>query len=212
MVYDLNSYVSLYASYANVFQPVTVQNEQGTVLDPEEGVTYELGSKAEFFNGRLNVALAHFWKRWENTHEPSGGLTPTGGQAYRNVDGTMERGYELELSGELMPRWQIQGGYVMNNSSLRSGVASPKHQFKINTSYRLAGQLSNLTLGSGARWQSTSGNGEYAYYHELEQKAYWLVAIMARYRITQNLTSGININNVFDKKYFSGAYTIGGRR
>ncbi|WP_437883887.1 TonB-dependent siderophore receptor [Pseudomonas sp. LRF_L74] len=205
LVYDINNIYSLYASYASVFQPVLVQDEQGSTLKPQEGVTYELGSKAEFFDGRLNASFAYFWKRWENTYELSGGLTPTGGEAYRNISGVMEHGYELEVSGELAPRLQAQGSYVMNNSE--TSKTNPKHQFKINANYDLSGSFEKLSLGAGVRWQSKINTYTYA---NLEQSSYWIADAMARYKISQKMTVGVNINNLFDKKYFAGVATMTG--
>lgn len=204
LVYDLNENFSFYGSYANVFQPVTVVNEQGQVLDPQEGVTYEIGSKAEFYDGRLNTSLSFFWKRWENSYELSGGLTPTGNSAYKNVSGVMEHGWELEVSGELAPGWQAQGGFVTNTSEYNE-TYFPKHQFKFNTTYQPQ-SLSRLTVGLGLRWQSEVATGTYAV---LEQDAYWLADTMARYKLNQHLTLGMNVNNVFDKKYYAGVNTMG---
>lgn len=205
LVYDVLPHASLYASYAQVFQPQTARDESGAVLDPQEGVTYELGAKGEFLDGRLNASLAVFWKRWEKVAVPSGGfvLGDPNVPAYRNQNGVMERGYELELSGELAPGWQLQGGYVMNNSEVNTYSTSvlPKHQFKLNTTYKLRGALSGLTLGLGARWQSSTKSQQFE--RKLQQKAYWLVDAMATYRFNKHASASLNINNVFDKKYFS---------
>ncbi|MGI4836843.1 MAG: TonB-dependent siderophore receptor [Janthinobacterium lividum] len=203
LIYDLNKNFSLYTSYADIFQPVTVQDADGKLLDPKKGVTYEVGSKAEFFDGRLNASVAYFWKNWKNTYESSGGRTPTGDTAYRNVTGVMEHGYELELSGELAPGLQAQGSYVLNNSELNdSYYGLPKQQFKFDTTYQLPGALSNLTVGASARWQSKiSASSDY---DTLEQKAYWVFDTMTRYRFNQHLSASLNVNNVLDKKYFSG--------
>lgn len=207
LVYDLNRNFSLYASYTDIFQPVTVQDAQGKLLDPKKGVTYEVGSKAEFFDGRLNASLAYFFKQWKNAYESTGGRTPAGDTAYRNVTGIMEHGYELEISGELAPGLQAQGSYVMNNSELNDTYYGlPKQQFKFDTTYQLPGALQHLTIGASTRWQSkistTTG------YNKLQQNAYWISDAMARYRFDQNLSVNLNVNNLFDKKYYSGVNTF----
>jgi outer membrane receptor for ferric coprogen and ferric-rhodotorulic acid len=207
LVYDLNRNLSVYASYADIFQPVTVQDAQGQLLDPKKGITYEIGSKAEFYDGRLNASVAYFWKRWDNAYESTGGRTPAGDTAYRNVTGVMEHGYELELSGELLPGLQAQGSYVMNNSELDdSYYGLPRQQFKFDTTYQLPGALANLTLGASTRWQSKISTS--TDYNTLEQKAYWVTDAMARYRFNQHLSANVNVNNVFDKKYYSGVNTF----
>jgi outer membrane receptor for ferric coprogen and ferric-rhodotorulic acid len=210
LVYDIDENFSLYASYASIFQPVSVQDEEGNVLKPQDGVTYEVGSKAELYNGRLNASLAFFWKRWENTYELSGGFTPTGDSAYRNIDGIMEHGYELEISGELLPGLQAQGGYVVNSSELEGSSGIPKHQFKLNASYRLPENLNKLTMGAGLRWQSEIYTDTYSNGVKLKQESYWLADLMMRYDLNKKTTVGLNINNIFDKKYFSGVGGVPG--
>ena len=204
LVWDLNRDVSLYASYASVFQPATVQDEQGKVLDPQEGLTYELGSKAALLDGKLNLAAALFWKRWDKTYEASGGLTPTGAEAYRSITGVMERGYELEASGELRPGWQVQGSFVQNVGRTKE-TYFPKRQVKLNTSYRLSGALSQFTLGGGVRWQSDVSTSIYA---RLAQPAHAVFDAMLRYEVDKQLSLQMNVNNLFDKKYYAGINTM----
>lgn len=198
LVFDVNSFLSLYGSYTSIFQPVTVQDEQGRILDPKEGVTYEIGAKTELLDGRLNASIAQFWKRWEKAYERSGGFAPNGDPAYRNVNNVMEHGYEIELSGELAPGWQAQGSYVMNSSEIESSRL-PKHQFKLSTSYSFSGRLAGLTVGAAARWQSPIQSRERA--PHTTQDAYWVFDAMARYRVDKHWSVSMNIANVFDKKY-----------
>ncbi|MBN9342111.1 MAG: TonB-dependent receptor, partial [Comamonadaceae bacterium] len=67
LVYAAHPNVSLYASYANIFQPQTAQDEQGHTLSPEQGNTYEIGAKGEFLDKRLNASISHFWMKTRNT-------------------------------------------------------------------------------------------------------------------------------------------------
>jgi len=198
LVYDLNRNLSLYGSYTSVFQPVTLQDEKGQTLDPKEGVTYEIGTKGEFFDGRLNASIAQFWKRWEKASELSGGLTPLGTPAYRNIDNVMEHGYELELSGELARGWQAQGSYVMNNSEINASRL-PKQQFKLSTSYDFSGDLRGLTIGAAARWQSHTQTRTES--PNIAQSSYWVFDIMSRYRVNKHWSASVNVNNLLDRKY-----------
>jgi outer membrane receptor for ferric coprogen and ferric-rhodotorulic acid len=153
LVYEVQPNVSLYASYANIFQPQTAQDARGATLAPEEGNTYEVGAKAEF-DKRLNASIAHFWMKTKNTAEESGDLTPAGNTAYRAVSSATRRGWELELAGELARGWQAQGSLVQQSSSLTSASQYPKYQFKLGTTYRFdQGSLRGLTVGAATRWQ-----------------------------------------------------------
>ena len=59
-----------------------------------------------------------------------------------------------------------------------------------------------LTVGTGIRWQSDI----YTYVKRTnsfksEQGSYGIVDLMARYKINENLTANLNINNLFNEKY-----------
>ncbi|THF65411.1 TonB-dependent siderophore receptor [Pseudothauera nasutitermitis] len=210
LVFDVSKNVSLYGSYASIFEPQSSQDEQGRILDPREGLTYEVGAKGEFFDKRLNASISHFWIRTDNEAEATGGRTPSGDYAYRAIMGASRRGYELELSGELARGWQVQGGYTMNSSNLSNAGSDPKHQFKLGSTYRFAdGHLQGLTVGAATRWQSTTTATSASFAgSKVQQPSYWLLDLMARYQVTSQLSISANINNVFDKKYFS--YVIAG--
>src|SRR5690606_38894096 len=115
----------------------------------------DFGLKAAFCDGRLNASAAYFQLKQDNYAVPSGGLTPTGTPAYRPADGVMTEGFELEISGQLSPQWQIQTGFTHNVSQLdnvRVVTLIPANQFTFYSTYKLDGALDGLTLGGGARW------------------------------------------------------------
>lgn len=109
-VYDLNDQYSVYASYTTIYRPQGEQDAQGKTLDPLEGLNYETGIKGSFFNGRLNASLAYFILEQDNYAEATGGLTPSGGTAYRAISGVRTKGFEAEISGQLTPQWQVHAG------------------------------------------------------------------------------------------------------
>jgi len=133
-------------------------------------------------------------------------VTPTGDDAYRAEDNTKGRGWELEVAGELMPGWRVQGGYThvvtKDSSGVRLKVDQPKSQFKLYTSWTPA-SLNQLTLGGGVTWESET----YADWVSesvrplATQKSYAVVNLMARYAFSKQLGLTVNLNNVFDKAY-----------
>ena len=202
LVVDVAPNISVYGSYASIFQAQSAKDASERTLPPEEGQTYEIGAKGEFFDKRLNASMAYFWMRTDNAAEEVG-LNDNGDSIYRAVKGAVRRGWELELSGELAQGWQAQGGVVMNSSNLGSASATPKYQFKLGSTYQFRnGALQGLTIGASTRWQSgISVNRDAA---TLRQNAYWLVDLMARYQINRHWSVAANINNALDKKYFAG--------
>ncbi|MCA0305710.1 MAG: TonB-dependent receptor, partial [Proteobacteria bacterium] len=59
-VLDLTDWLSAYASYTHIFQPQVNLDAAGNVLDPREGRQYEIGLKAELFDGGINASIAYF--------------------------------------------------------------------------------------------------------------------------------------------------------
>ncbi|HRO00893.1 MAG TPA: TonB-dependent siderophore receptor [Nitrobacter sp.] len=203
-IYDLNENFSLYASYTDIFRPQSVQNEQGQSLDPQTGKNYEAGLKGEFFDKRLNTSLAYFIIEQNNYPLPSGGMTPSGGIAYRGVDGVRSEGFELEASGYITQNWQLHGGFTHRISRLNSikvATITPENQFTIYNTYKFDGALDGLTLGGGARWMDiTWGNMRNPVYGTalFTAPSYWVVDLMARYKFTDNLSATLNVGNLFE--------------
>ena len=211
VVYDLNRNFSVFASYSTIFKPQGNQDEQGKTLDPMEGRSYEAGLKAEFLEGRFNASAAVFQLDQDNYAEPTGGRTPSGGIAYRGLMGVRTKGYELEMSGQVVPGWQVQGGYahkIARQQSVKVSTLEPEDQFSLHTSYRLqGGALQGWSVGGGARWQgSTFGTitnpaDGASLVHRTEP--YWLLDAMARYEFNDQLSATLNVNNLLDKHYYT---------
>lgn len=215
-VYDLNDHYSVYASYSDIFLPQTdYRDSDNKMLEPDEGKNYELGLKGEFYEGRLNASLAYFEIHENNRPEAdnvynSDPTNPAIGYAYKGIT-AKTKGYEAELSGELLPGWQAQAGYthkvVRDEHDEKVSTWEPQDQLNFYSSYKLNGRLEKLTLGGGARWQgegwqilTNRGKGTQ---EKFSQDPYWLVDLMARYQVTKNVSATLNVYNLFDKKYYT---------
>ncbi|WP_039918645.1 TonB-dependent siderophore receptor [Cellvibrio mixtus] len=213
LVYDVNSFLSLYASYTGIFLPVQQYGADGNVLDPTEGTNTEAGIKMAFFDNELNISAAVYRANKDNVAEyANAGKLPNGTLIYKSIDGVKTDGYEVEISGALTERWNISGGYTDNKAEDKEGnprqTYLPTRQFKITNSYSLS---NGLTVGASARWQNysygdatipaaISSTGK-AIYVKQEQPSYWLVDVMGRYEITDSLSVSLNIDNLFDEIY-----------
>lgn len=209
LVYDINKTYSAYASYTEIFNPQTsYRDSSGRVLTPTKGTNKEVGLKGEYFDGRLNAAVALFEAELDNAAQiVAGSHTPAGAQAYKSVDGTKSRGIELDLQGELARGWNIYAGIAHfkaeDADGLRLNPQLPQTTAQLFTTYRLQGEWKKLTLGGGVRWQSrihqiaAGGTGtRYA-----EQDAYALASLMGHYDITNKINLALSVNNLFGKKY-----------
>jgi len=211
LVYDLTEHYSVYASYTEIFNP---QKEEGSSLkrlDPIQGENYEVGIKGELLDDRLNVSAAVFKTKQSNVAESVGFDLVSGKQIYDGVD-YLSEGYELEVSGEVLPGLQVMGGYtyvdIQNADHSHGRTYAPKHMLRASTVYRIP-QMPQLKVGANLSWQDdiyravTLPDGSAG---RIEQDDYALVGLMAAYDIDPNWSISANLNNLTDEKYLSSLY------
>lgn len=226
IVYDLNDTWSVYTSYTQIYRPQNSKDADRKLLDPIEGDTYEAGIKAAFYEGRLNASFAAFRIEQDNVAEYVSGFETD--SVYRPIAGATTKGFEAELSGEVLDGWNVSAGYTYqhtrdaNNGYVYSSVlqtTTPQQVVRLFSTYRLPGALENVTVGGGVNWQSeffgnvfqpnpndTVNFGQYA---RITQDSYYLVDLMARYRFNEHLSTTLNVKNLFDKKYYTGLGNFG---
>ena len=219
LTHDLGKDTTLYASYTSIFNPQDYRDRGGRYLDPVEGKSYEVGVKNSLYGGKVNTSLSVFRIQQDNLAQMDGdNLVPdTLDQAYYGAQGVRSTGFELDVSGELAPGWNVFGGFTHYTAKDASRAAvetnQPRTLLRVFSTYRLTGGWSRLTLGGGVNWQSsnfTIANGPNGK-ERVQQGAYALVSLMARYQFNPRLSLQVNINNAFDKKYYSqiGYYGAG---
>lgn len=163
----------------------------------------------------MNTSLAYFEVHETNRAEADAlyNANPTNSAilyAYKGIT-AKTKGFEAELSGELAPGWQAQAGYthkiIRDENGDKVSTWEPQDQVSLFTSYKLKGALDRLTIGGGARWQGKAWQDVYnsgkSRYEEFSQEAYWVVDAMAKYQITDNVSATLNVNNLFDKYYYT---------
>ena len=219
LLYDFAQNYTAYVSYTEIFNPQSYQDRSGGWLDPLEGKSYEAGIKGEWLDGKLNASAAVFQVEQDNVAQVDTGyfVPGTPNEAYRAAQGTRTRGFDLEVSGEVTPGWNVAAGWSHWTGRDGEGNAiqtnQPRSLVRLFTTYRLPGQLNRLTVGGGVNWQSHvytdafGPNGE----ERVSQGSYAITNLMARYVFNRNLSAQLNVNNVFDRKFYSqvGFYNQG---
>jgi len=211
VVLDLNDTYSVYASWTQIFLPQTYyKTASNTSLDPLEGDNYEIGIKGEFYDGALNASAAVFEVKQKNTPQLVDDSGPQ--EIYRAIAGTTTRGIETEISGELLPGWNVFGGYTYRESHDKDGnrveTNQPMNLFKLATTYRLPGDWNKLTVGGNMTWQSDIYAANENFGTKAHQRDYGVVGLLATYAVDEHLSIGLNLNNLFDKKYYDGLGTF----
>ncbi|WP_328825555.1 TonB-dependent siderophore receptor [Pseudomonas sp. S37] len=215
VVYDITPEQSIYISYTDIFKPNDALDESGSAIEPQVGSNYELGWKGEFFGGRLNASTAIFLTQLDNVPEVAGSVlvdpsNPTGSTRdyYKAVSGAETKGIDLEVAGEILPGWNAQLGYSHTRTEDADGnrltSQLPMDTFRFWTTYRLPGEWDKLTLGAGVDWNSSSSLYFSRYQSRINQADYTVASLMARYQVNDHLSAAVNVDNLFDEKYYSG--------
>lgn len=218
MVYDLNDVHSVYTSWTSIFKPQSVRDAEGSTVKPREGDNYEIGLKSEFFGGRLNTSIAAYEIKQDNLAVLDEGKTVNNDgttAAYKAVSGATTRGFEIEVNGELIADWNVSASYshgiTKDNDGERLNTEAPANMVKLWSTYRLPGDFDRLTIGGGANWQSgthiTVTPSTDLGTVKAKQSQFTVVNLMARYQLTDQLSTTLNVNNLFDKKYLSALDT-----
>ncbi|MEX5341964.1 ferric-rhodotorulic acid/ferric-coprogen receptor FhuE [Pseudomonas aeruginosa] len=210
LVYDIDDTYSVYTSYTEIFKPQTDRDRNDKVLGPTKGKNTEVGIKGEYLDGRLNASFAVFEARLDGVPQiDSGHLLPDGSQAYYAANGTKSRGFDINVQGEIARDWNLYAGISHFTASQGDGqrlsTQIPRTTARLFTTYRLPGDWNRLTIGGGVNWQSrfygtaTGPQGEV----QVGQASYALASLMARYDVSKNTTITANVNNLFDRKYYT---------
>lgn len=218
LVYELGENYSAYASYADIFKPQNSRMASGGTVKPVVGKNFELGLKGEFLQKRLNTTAAIF--RLEQTNlaevDPSVPYDESNicrGNCFLPAGLVVSKGIDLGVNGDVARGWKIGAGYTYVDSDYRSGDQNglpylsyaPDHILRAYTTYQIPN--SGWTVGANLRLQSKVFTKTESFF--IQQKAYALVGLMARYRINPQAEVGITVNNLFDRKYYDaiGSYS-----
>ncbi|BBU31182.1 iron transport receptor protein [Burkholderia sp. THE68] len=219
LVYKLLPTVSLYTSYGTSANPpgansglgggtdqLTATNQD---LSPERSRNIEVGAKWDVLD-RLSMNLALFQTDKTNARV-SDGLGGTINAGHQRV-----RGVEVGTAGNVTGKWSIFGGYsYLDAITVDAGAVSaassglpmvmvPKHNFTLWSFYDVSPKLK---VGAGAIIASKS----YASVSPTVLKwtpGYARFDAMATYHVAKSVDLQLNVNNIFDRKYYSSAYPI----
>ncbi|MFW3343329.1 TonB-dependent siderophore receptor [Aliarcobacter butzleri] len=207
LVYDLDENHSIYTSYTDIFLPQgNVKDKSGNILDPKEGSNYEAGIKGEYFDKKLNAGLTLFRLEQDNVAESINGVFVDGSngteQAYKSMKGVTSKGIELEIGGEITDNWDISAGFThfeaKDANKNKVNTTTPRNNINIFTKYT----INDFSFGAGVNWKSKGYSKSDT--REITQDAYAVVDLMASYKFNKNLSTQLNINNLFDKTYYIG--------
>ncbi|WP_177429380.1 MULTISPECIES: TonB-dependent siderophore receptor [Pseudomonas] len=218
LIYDLDANHSVYVSYTDIFKPQSEKGLGGKVVEPVVGENYEVGIKGEYFDGALNASMAVFQIDQTNlaqiTDDKGCGATPAS-DCYEASGLVRSRGIDLEIQGAVTDNLQLSAGYTYTqtknvknaNSSLEGedfDRKKPRQLFKLATIYTLPG-FERWRVGGDiyqqSRIRTSGGSGTSAWKNQ--QGSYTVVGLVAGYKATEHLDLQLNVNNLFDRTYYT---------
>lgn len=206
LIYDIKNNLSAYASYTDIFQPQSSQSIGGGFLAPRTGEQFELGLKGEHLNGAVNWHAAVF-----SITDQNRSVTDLDNPGFSVAEGEVEsEGFELEVTGQLLPRWDVSAGYAYTqteyvNDPTQEGrtfsTDTPEHDLKLWTRYQFSDNPDHgWRVGAGLNYVSSiyaeAGGARW------EQDGYTIFSGLVGYRLNRNLDFSLTGNNLTDKKYF----------
>ncbi|POA69689.1 TonB-dependent siderophore receptor [Pseudomonas sp. GW531-T4] len=201
----------IYAAWGNSFNP-SAENLASTGgglskgnqdLAPEKNETWELGTKWELLDKRLELDGALFRVEKSNARETmADGSTQLAGKQ-------RVQGVEIGVTGHVTEQWDVFANYTFLDSetlkaaNTASGIArkgqalgnTPPRSLNLWTTYELP---AGWTLGYGTRYVSERNVTSST---RAKLDAYWVHNAMLGYKVNHNLDLQLNVNNLFDKDY-----------
>jgi iron complex outermembrane receptor protein len=210
LLYQLTPEIGVFANASTSFKPNSGLDATGKTFKPEEGVGYEMGVKSELFDDRLSATLAAFHIEKENVLalDPATNTNRAMGKA-------RSQGFDLQLTGQVTDAVRVIGAFAYIDAEVTKGDnTTPAGSRILGVAKRSGSLLGVYEFQEGALRGSDLGaaftyvgdrSGEAGGSFELP--AYHTVDLLAHYKATQNVTVGLNLNNLFDEKYYERSYS-----
>jgi len=208
VLYQLTPEVGVFANASMSFKPNAI-GAQGQVFKPEKGLGYETGLKLDLLDSRIGatVALFHIDKENVLTADPNNpGDNIAAGKA-------RSQGLDLQITGQLSEAVRVIGAYAYIDAEVTKDNSIPEGSDLLGIARNSASLMSVYQFQSGALQGSELGaaithvgdrSGQTG--SDFELPAYTTVDLLARWQASKDLSLGLNLNNLFDRKYYERSF------
>ncbi|HYE37045.1 TonB-dependent receptor [Methylocaldum sp.] len=214
-------WLSVYGNFVESIGSNLGRSFTGEVLTPETATQYEIGTKTEFWDGRLIASLAYYHLAKDNIQAVDV-ANSADNTFFRTASQARSEGIELDVSGKITEDLSVIGTYAFTDARIKRDDQSPDNQgnrlsnvpehsgslwFKYDLPFE---SVRGLTFGTGA---FVAGQREGDNENTFQLPGYVRWDAMAAYRFDvgpTRLTAQINVNNILDKTYFKAANTLDG--
>lgn len=202
--------ISLYGNYVESFGANNGISASGASFDPQKATQNELGIKTEMFGGKLTATLAAY----EITKTNILTRDPNNTNFSIPIGEARSRGIEFDIAGKINDHWSVIGNMALTSTEVT----------KDNSAVSIQGnRLPGVPLRSGSLWATYDDTTDHRGFRygagvfvvdqregdtrsTFQLPGYARVDAFLAYKFkalgTRNATAQINVNNLFDKKYF----------
>ncbi|MBX9405151.1 TonB-dependent siderophore receptor [Pseudomonas baetica] len=210
LLYQLTPNTGLFANASTSFKPNNGLDAAGKSFAPEEGVGYEIGIKNELFDERLSSTLAFFHIDKENVLA----LDP-GTDTRRAMGKARSRGFDLQVTGQVTDAVRVIGAFAYIDAEVTKGDAVIATGSRILGVAKRSGSLLGVYEFQDGHLRGSDVGAAFTYVgdrsgesgSDFELPAYHTVDLLAHYKASDNVTVGLNLNNLFDEKYDERSYS-----
>ncbi|RYE36540.1 MAG: TonB-dependent siderophore receptor [Sphingobacteriaceae bacterium] len=213
LIYAINPQINLYGTYTEGYQPQspsTFNNpNNGGPFNPSKSNMVESGAKASFFSNQLAVNFSVYHILQKNVLVSAN--DPVNADLLRQRGKEQSNGFELEAVGNILPGLSINANYAYNNAIVKEGLPAevglqkanaPKHSANFWTKYSIVqGTFAGLGFGGGINYSAKRNTEIFT----LQLPAY-TTADVAGYYTFNKVRLSINLNNVFNQRYWIAGY------
>ena len=180
-------------------------NANNVNLKPERAKSWELGTKWDMLDEQLSLTAALF-----QTEKTNARATDPVTGTVQLIGNNRVRGFEVGVSGNITPEWNIFGGYTYldakllddgdgNNDGNRIKFVAP-HSFSIWTTYNVTPEVN---IGGGVNYTGTRYVNDA---NTQKFKPYARVDATIGYKASENLDLRVNVQNLTDKLYYDASH------
>ena len=203
--------LSVYTLASESFRANNGVDAAGGAFNPERGKSKEIGLKYEAPNKRYGGTVSVFEIDKKNvlTNDPANaGFSIAAGAA-------RSRGIEFDFSGQITDKIRVLANYAYidaeitkdNNAALVGARLTnvPKHSGSVLAMYEDGFAAGRYGFGAGATYVGKrAGNSSDSF----ELPGYTTVRTMAYWKPSKTLRFSLDIDNLFDKKYYASSYDV----
>lgn len=210
IVYQPLQPISLYASYSRSFEPTIGTSASGEAFQPGRGTQYEIGVKADL-NDKISTTLAFY----DLTRSNVTTTDPDNSDFSIQTGEQNSQGIELDISGEILPGWNIIAGYAYTDAQVTEDntipvgnrlFSAPENSFNLWTTYRIQQDgLKGLGVGLGFYYV---GERFADLDNTIELPSYFRTDAAIFYE-RDRFRTALNFRNLFDVDYYNSNFGSG---